>query len=273
MPALLTHVVAGTGVPIVLLNGGLMSYGAWDPVAARLERDFRVVRCDFRGQLLSPGAVPPALDGHAADVLALLDHLGIERAHVAGTSFGAFVGLTIAAIAPARVVSLVAITATDRVTPEMSAAAGALRAACQAAARGADGGVVFDHIVPATFSPVFRERYAVELAARRQVVASLPRAWFASLDALLAPLEGLDLRPLLSRVSCRTLVLAGEHDFTFPVPHSRALADALPDGRLQVVAAGSHAMVLENPAAVAEAIRSLVTTPDGHGAPHSPAGS
>ncbi len=99
----LAHEVAGQGPPLLLLNGGLMSLRAWEPVVTRLRTQFTVIRCDLRGQLLSPGAPPATLSGHADDVCALLDHLGIGQAHVAGASFGALVGITCAAHHLARV--------------------------------------------------------------------------------------------------------------------------------------------------------------------------
>lgn len=259
MAAPLAHLVEGSGPPLLLLNGGLMSLHAWDPVARALDSRVRIVRCDLRGQLLSPGPPPASLEGHAADLVALLDHLGVGSAHVAGASFGALVGLTLAARHPERVRSVAAITATDRVPPETRAATEAVRAACRAAAAGGDGGAVFDLLAPATFSPRYRQHHAAELAARRQVVASLPRAWFAGLDGLLETLDGLDLRPLLPAVRCPGLVLAAGEDQTFPLAHSQALAAALPDARLHIVPHAAHGLVVEEPELVAEAVAAFVS--------------
>ena len=239
----LAHVVTGDGPPLLLLNGGLMSYAAWEPLAAVIARSCRVVRCDFRGQLMSPGDAPSTFAGHADDLIRLLDALDIDSAHVAGASFGALAGITLAARAPRRVRSLVAITATDRMTPEMDAGSALMRDACRASLAGGDGGRVLDLINPATWSPEFLAAQAAVLAARRQVVATLPGAWFAGLDQLLASMEGLDLRPLLPQITCPTLVIGGETDVTFPVEHSRELAARIPRARLVVVPGGYHGLV------------------------------
>ena len=53
----LTHRIDGDGPPLLLLNGGLMSIAVWQPFADALSSTRRVIRCDFRGQLLTPG--PP----------------------------------------------------------------------------------------------------------------------------------------------------------------------------------------------------------------------
>ena len=243
----LGHLVEGSGSECLLLNGGLMSLRAWDPVAAGLAARHRVIRCDLRGQLLSPGPVPPTFEAHADEVVRLLDALGVERVHVAGTSFGAFVGIVAAARHPHRVRSLVAMTATDRITADDWEEALPFRQAARDAAAGGDGGPVFDLLGPATFSDAYRARHAEQLALRRAAVASLPREWFVSLNALLAPLEHLDMRPFAARVSCRVLVVGGEHDRTFPIAHSHALRAAFGSARLHVVAGGAHGLVVEQP--------------------------
>jgi pimeloyl-ACP methyl ester carboxylesterase len=245
-PDLLAHMVRGEGAPALLLNGGTMSMGAWEPVARPLEERFRVIRCDLRGQLLSPGTPPPTFSGHASEVVRLLDALGIDSVHLAGASFGGFTALTLAAEHPQRVRSLVAITASERITEEMWAGASLLIEAARAAADGGDGGVVFDLLVPATFSEAWRRQQGEALQARRAAVGRLPREWFAALVSLLEALRGLDLRPFLPRITCPTLVVGGELDRTFPVEHSQALARAIRGSELAIVQGAPHGMIVED---------------------------
>ena len=256
---LLAHTVGGDGPPLILLNGALMSYVAWDPLAAVLCKTYRVVRCDFRGQLLSPGESTTTIDGHAGDVLRLMDALGLESAHVAGVSFGALAGIALAARAPARVRSLLAITGTDRVSAETMAHSNRMREACRAALAGGDGGVVFDLVTPATWSPAFIAEQSAFLAARRQGVVALPRSWFSGLDQVLGALDGLDLRPILADVTCPTLVIGGDADRTFPVEQSRDLAARIPGARLIIVPDGSHGLVFEHAAEVVQWMSDFVS--------------
>lgn len=247
MTDLLAHRVDGDGEPLVLLNGGMMTIVAWDEIAIPLAERYRVVRCDFRGQLLSPGPAHRDLAGHVADLIALLDTLRIDRAHVVGTSFGAEVGLLLAAEQPRRVRSLVAATAFDHASPEMTALAQAVRDACRAAVAGGDGGCMFDAMLPGTYSDGFRAANAAMLAARRERVARLPVSWFAGVDGILAAVQHLDLRPVLPRVACPTLVVVAGLDRTAPPARGRALAAAIPGARLVEVADSGHAMVVERP--------------------------
>ncbi len=248
-PALLPHRLEGAGEPVLLLNGGLMTLAGWETLAAPLRARFRVLRCDFRGQLLSPGEAPPTLEGHAADVVALLDGLGLEAAHVVGTSFGALVGTILAARWPARVRSLVLATATERLGEGGEEGRAFCAAAARQAAAGGDRAAAYDVLTSVAFSPAYREAHAAELAARRGQMHLLPSAWFNGAADLLDALAGLDLRPLLPRVACPTLVIAAELDETFDLSRSRALAQGIPGARLEVVPGSGHALVLERPGA------------------------
>ncbi len=142
---ILTHRVDGEGPPLVLLNGGLMSFSGWDLIAAELAGRFAVVRCDFSGQLRSPGPAHVSLERHADDVVALLDHLGCERAAVVGTSFGAQVGLVLAARHPERGSALVAPPAAELATRATAGAAHVLGVGISLAASPA--GTVYDGII------------------------------------------------------------------------------------------------------------------------------
>ena len=175
-----------------------------------------------------------------------------------GTSFGAEVGILLAASHPARVRSLTLITAAERISGEVWLGAQPLRDACQNAARGGDGGVLLDLLIPGTFSAAYLEANADAILLRRQQFAAMPRAWFEGLDLLLASLQNLDLRPVLGRLACPTLVIGAERDLTFPADHSRALAAGIPGARLEIVKGSGHALVAEQPDHVLELLHSFL---------------
>lgn len=246
-PPVLTHQVDGSGEPLLLLNGGMMSFSAWDPFVPPLAERHRVVRCDFRGQLRSPGLPPDGFSGHAGDLVRLLDHLGVGRCHVAGTSYGAFAGLHLAALAPERVASLVAMTVAVGVSGEMWTEAREMAVACREALAGGSREKVYDLIAAFAFSPEWAAAHAPEIASRRVLVAHLPDAWFEGLAGLLGALEGLDVTPLLPKISCPVLVLLAEGDRAMPREGGEALAKGLPHGELAVVRGSGHALVVEKP--------------------------
>ncbi len=261
-PAIYYHVdepKQASGETVVLLNGGMMSWFAWAPIAEALAEHYRVVRLDFRGQLQSPGLPPTDLAGHAADVVSVLDHLHIAKAHLVGTSFGALVGLYVAAEHPERVASLVAMNATAHLDERMNAGTRELRRLAREAAAGGDGGKILDFIVPSAYSPEWIAANTATLAIRRSQVLMLPKAYFEGLDGVLAAIDGVDPSVVLAKVRVPVTVVAGEKDQTFPLPNAEELARGIAGARLVVVPGAPHGMVLEMPEATKAAILDALT--------------
>ncbi len=243
--SVLAHRIDGAGAPVLLLNGGMMSISAWDDVAAALSRHYRVVRCDFRGQLLTPELPPADLAAHVNDVIALLDHLELDRTHLVGTSFGGEVGLLLAARHPARVRSLVAAAVVDFPPPGMRAAGDRLVALCEQAIATGDGRPFFAAMTELVYSPEFRSRLAAELAARYESLAVLPPTWFAGGVRLLQAIDRMNLTADLERIACPTQVIAAELDELMPMERTVAVARAVAGAELAVFAGSGHALVVE----------------------------
>ncbi len=99
----------GPLLPVLCLPGLTRNARDFEDVAERLSAERRVICPDFRGRGASQYAGDPKSyrpDVEMADTLALLDHLGIERAVIIGTSRGGLVGMMMAAAAPHRVAGL-----------------------------------------------------------------------------------------------------------------------------------------------------------------------
>jgi pimeloyl-ACP methyl ester carboxylesterase len=103
--ARLTVEVQGQGEPLVFIHAGVCDSRMWDAQIAHFAPAYRVVRYDMRGY----GQSPP-VDGefsHHRDLMAVLDHLGIDSAHLVGCSMGGEAALELALLAPERTRSLV----------------------------------------------------------------------------------------------------------------------------------------------------------------------
>ena len=102
----LYYEIYGSGEPILFVHGGGGSIaGSWPPdYVADLSRDFRVILADSRGHGRTADGPGPLTYGRLTfDVVRLLDHLGIDRAHVVGHSMGAITGLHLLVDFPDRV--------------------------------------------------------------------------------------------------------------------------------------------------------------------------
>jgi pimeloyl-ACP methyl ester carboxylesterase len=102
------------GAPVLLLHGFPQNALMWDAVSPALHAEgLRTIAPDQRGY--SPGARPPEVRAYAqpecvADAVAILDALGVDRAHVVGHDWGAVVGWGLAARFPDRVRTLTALS-------------------------------------------------------------------------------------------------------------------------------------------------------------------
>jgi 3-oxoadipate enol-lactonase len=99
----------GAGPAVVLSHGYLMDQSMFDAQVAALAPEFRVITWDERGHGGTSAAGPFSYWDSARDVLALLDHLGIEQAVLGGMSQGGFLSLRAALLAPQRVRGLILI--------------------------------------------------------------------------------------------------------------------------------------------------------------------
>ena len=107
----LHYIEQGAGSPVILLHGfGTNAAGNWmvTRVLPKLAGEHRVIALDLRGHGRSGKPHDPSQYGieMVHDVARLMDHLGIERAHVAGYSLGGFVALKFASVYPERTLSV-----------------------------------------------------------------------------------------------------------------------------------------------------------------------
>lgn len=247
-PVALHHLDEGPrDAPVLVLAGSLGSTtGMWSPQAAALARTFRLIRIDHRGHGRSP--VPPApyrIADLAADSLALLDRLGLDRVAWCGLSLGGMVGMYLASAAPQRLTSLTLCCTTahfpdpapwrDRIT---AVTAGGTASIAEA-------------VVSRWFTPDWAAAHPRAVAEAVSAVAHTPDEGY--LGACRA-IEAWDHRDRLPSVAVPTLVVAGAADLSTPVePHARTLVDGIPGARLAVVD-GSHLATIECPGATTRLI-------------------
>ncbi len=105
--ARLAYLDEGQGLPVIALAGLTRAHTDFDFVAPHLQ-GVRLIRPDYRGRGASDRTGPASytVPQEAADVLALMDHLGVEKAAILGTSRGGLIGMGLAAMAPERLLGL-----------------------------------------------------------------------------------------------------------------------------------------------------------------------
>lgn len=249
---LLAHKVEGEGEPLLLLNGGLMTYATWEPMSTRFKRHHRLILCDLRGQLLSPGEVSADLADNVADLTGLLDHLEIGSTHVLGASYGGEIAVLMAALAPDRVRSLVAVTAADHADEAMRRENLEWRRLLESATDEEGRRLFHQRLAEAAYSEGFRARVGKALEARRGEVSAFPESWWRGLRGIFDAVAPVDLRPHLAAVRAPTLVVVAADDRMIPNERSLALAAGIAGAETQIHASSGHALVAEDPAWLAE---------------------
>lgn len=97
----------GDETPLVVVHGLLGSADNWRSHLKQWQRRRRVIAVDLRNHGRSPHVTGMGYEAMAEDLLALLDRLGVARAHLLGHSMGGKVAISLARLAPSRVASLI----------------------------------------------------------------------------------------------------------------------------------------------------------------------
>lgn len=232
--------------PVVLLHPGLAGngrlYRQWVPVLA--DR-YRVLRVDARGQGMSP--LPAdyvwSIDGFVADVLAVLDRHEIERIHWVGASGGGIIGQHAAASAPERFASLTLLATTPRFRSPT--------------ANVADWLAPLDRGDAAEF---FRQdierRFGLEHPARTDwIISEILRTPVETIADLHRWVVSVDLTGGLSRITCPTLIVTGEHDTLTDLSDAGLMQREIPNARLHIIEGHPHNVGYTHPRLVAGIVR------------------
>jgi 3-oxoadipate enol-lactonase len=205
----------------------------WEPQLPALTDRFRVVRFDHPGHGGSPLLDVRSVDGIAAEVMSLLDTLGLERVSFCGLSLGGAVGMRIAVDRPEALDRLVLCSTSMRFSaPELyDARARAVR----------ESGLepIADAVLERWFTPGFGDvrRY-------RDMLVSTPREGYAR---CCEAVRDWDVRGQLGGVRAPTLVIAAADDPSTPPDALAAIAEEIPDARLVVIGDARHFVNVERP--------------------------
>jgi pimeloyl-ACP methyl ester carboxylesterase len=214
----------GSGRPLVLLHGGLMTIDLnFGPLLAPLAERRQVIAVELQGHgRTADTGRPMTIEALAGDVVALLDQLGVAQADLFGFSLGGLVAYAVALGEPTRVGKLIVASADAHRPPgRESVPPSGDRLPTQAdfqAMRDAYAAVAPD---PAHFE---------EFAARESALVHEFPGWSDELRSLRAP----------------TLLIFGDRDFS-PLPDAVELFELLPDAQLAVLPGSTHVGLTRRP--------------------------
>ncbi len=237
---------------IALIHSLAMDREFWRPVAEKLGESCAILIYDCRGHGASGKPKGPYTTALFADDLAdLMDHIGWDKAAVAGASMGGTVSITFGQNYPARTTGLGLFDTTawyGQTAPKDWD-----ERAQKARDEGLSGLIGFQKT--RWFSDAFREKHADVVDRAIAVFLKNEVAAYADTCTMLG---GTDLRAGLAAMKMPVRIAVGEEDYATPVAMSQALQAALPGAPLHVIKAGRHLTPLETPDVIASEIRSLM---------------
>lgn len=240
------------GVPLVFLHGVGSDKSVWRPQLEHFGESRRTLAFDYPGYGESAFVPDATRDDFAAAIIAGMDALAIERAHVCGLSLGGVVAIAMHAIAPDRCASLI-LADTFAVHPEGSALyERSVAASHNLGMRGLAEARV-DALLAAPIDP----------GVRAEVIETMSRIDPEAYALGAAAVWLADQCDRAAAIACPTLILCGTEDRITPPALSEELKQHIPHAALVEIAGAGHLSNLERPAIFNRVMAAFLAGLDG----------
>jgi 3-oxoadipate enol-lactonase len=237
----------GQGLPVIFLHGFPFDHTIWGPLVPLLRENARLILPDLRGF----GSSPVTDDVYtmrlqAEDIARLMDHLELEKAILVGHSMGGYVSLAFAQAYPGRLCGL-GLVATQAAadTPERRQAR--FKTAEAVAHKGA-------RVVASNMVSMVTHHQELVKPISELILRAHPSGIVGALKGMA---ERHDLTGGLSNIMVPAVVIAGTADQLLPRDRVETMAQMLPKGWLVEIPDTGHMLMMEDPQAVAAALRQL----------------
>jgi 3-oxoadipate enol-lactonase len=242
------------GAPVLVLsNGIMMSTASWAFQNTVLNQHLRVLLYDCRGMWKSDHPEGSySMEEHADDLAGLLEALEIDKAHIAGISYGAEVSMMFALRYPEKTRSLIVIDGVSEIHPLLRAQTYPWLMAAER------------HDAELLLNTSYHMNFAEDWIRANQafIDTSVDRYALLDMDALVRLMKAfyaLDMTAELSRIQAPTLVIAGEEDLIKGREYAEIIAAQISNSELVIVPGAGHALCLEKPAILNTLLLGFVT--------------
>ena len=244
----------GQGAPLILIHAFPLSSAMWEPQVREFSKNYRVIAPDLRGHGESDAPLWSfTLDDYAEDICELLRHLGIAHATFVGLSMGGYTLLALYRKFPELVERMV-LSDTRAQADSGEAKAGRFAMAQVAYQKGPKA--IAEIMMPKLLGATSLEERK-DLVERIQTMITANQASGIIVD-LMAMAQRPDSTPLLSHISCPTLVVVGEEDVATPPAEAQYIADRVSGSQLVTIPQAGHVTNLEQPGKFNAALKSFL---------------
>jgi len=250
----INYEISGSGPCVVFAHSLGSDLSIWESQKSALATRHSVLRYDIRGHggsAATAGAYD--FDLLAADVVALLDALKIQRASFVGISLGGMIGQALALAAPQRLERLVLADTTGRYPPETQATWPERIRQIEASGLEPLVGPTLER----WFTAPYRAAHPDVAAHIGNIIRATPVAGYVGCCHAIA---ALDFTDRLKTLAIPTLVLVGDQDAGTPPAMARELAAAIPGARLEVIEGAAHLSNIEQAATFNKLLTGFLAT-------------
>ena len=231
---------------IAFFNGVMATTSSWALLYPTFERlGWRVILHDFKGQLKSDKpAGPYTFKEHADEAKSLFDHLGVQKVHIVGTSYGGVVAMKFAMEYPETTTSISVIGSVSETDSVLDAF---VRSWKELADLG-NGETFFWSMAPSVYGPVFLKENHEACIKRAQAMNNISKEYFKGQKTLYDTfLNDVLMTNKLHTIKCPALIICGESDILKPPKFSQIIADNIPNAEYITVPDCGHVAIFEKP--------------------------
>ena len=236
--------VHGEGEPLVLIMGFAGPGQAWFFQTRAFKKYYKVVTFDNRGVgKTDKPSEPYTIKAMADDTIGLMDHLGIDKAHILGYSLGGIVAQELAINYPERVRKLIlasTLSTMRQIASEMLEAMGLGEDFSEEDVRSADIGKALSSLVANAFNSRLYRMILVPIVPIYTRLVGLK-----GLKGQVEAIAGCNTLDRLHTIEAPTLVIVGTEDKVATPGGSEVMASRIPNAKLVKVEGGSHGYVME----------------------------
>ncbi len=231
-----------SGLPLVYIHGFPFSLEMWESQLNAFAENCRTIAYDIRGHGASdPGDGQYTIDFFVDDLLALLDHCGIEKAVLCGLSMGGYITLRTLERAPERVKGVI-LSNTRSESDSNEAKIKRSNAIRMIKLRGA-AEFAEDFVKTIFAKETTQSRPELVEKIKRIILNTSPLAVCGTQLALAART---DSTPMLSTINVPALILVGEHDILTPPSASQSMHEKIAGSEMHIIPGAAHLSNLEN---------------------------
>lgn len=242
---------------VAFFNGVMASTSSWALLTPVFEKmGFRVVLHDFKGQLKSSKPQGPyTFAEHCLEARALFEHLGVDKLHLIGTSYGGEIAMKFALLYPDMVKTISVIDSVSELDPVVEGFVLGWKVLCDTD----DGEVFFNAMAPSIYGSKFLSDNREMLAARAKAVKKAGSGYLKGQKTLYDTFaKEVDMTKELCKIQCPALILCGEKDILKPPKFSKIIADNIPDAEYLTIPDCGHVAIFEKPKELESAVLGFI---------------